>query len=345
MNNQNNGQNRAGNNAQNNGQNAQNNQNNPAPAAGGGQPNRYLPRLHDLFPKLFTGRGDCNPHAHWLKWLDYCTAHGLNNQQRIDQFLFTLDMDAREWIADHQFQNPVELRDSFVGYFSGFGSREARLEAFRACKWDPVEKVDKYASKLRRLAAQLNIDNDLLKDQFMQGLPFEMRQFIVMSGVNDLNGLVRLAQRFADIQKEKLPSVPQVSFSVQEAMHCKLEGLMDCVKQMAITQQQYMAFQQARAEERPSRFDSYQSRSRQDSRSRSRDRRDKRDRRDRTERRDRSASRDNSRTRNKSPYPGKSRSKSPARDLACHFCGSYGHTWKRCFKLEEQIRSGKLKDF
>lgn len=296
--------------------------------------NANLPRLHDLFPKLFSGDSGCDPHAHWLKWMDYCQKHNLNDQQKMAEFQMTLDFGARTWIAEKRFNAVNALRDAFISYFSGYSSREATLEAFRSCQWDGVESVDVYAGRLRRLGAQLNMNADLLKDQFLQGLPFECKQSVVMSGVNNLDDYVHLAQRYADLQKHRKPlAIPQVSFSMQnDLVNNKIDGLIDCVQQLAVVMKNDRHRDHYDQQDRGRNRNRYRS----DSRNRHSISRD---------RKNRSLSREKNKPRHKSPYPSRDSSRSKSGDRTCNFCNKKGHEWRQCFRLEDSIKAGKVKDF
>ena len=320
--------------------------------------NLPLPRLGDIFLKKFSGEAHCNPYAHWLEWEDYCELYQLTPQQQIDRFKHTLTSDAREWISGKAFQTPNELKDSFIQYFSGFRSREASLEAFRNCKWIPGECIEKYASKIDRLGQRLNMGNDLIREQFLNGFPVDMKIAVIMSGAATLAEMKSKAQRYADLQKEKHVQVAS-HFSFTES---KLDSLVREVadlklttKSLADNSSKYCSYQH---NSRDQSRDRYQNKYR-DGRSRDRYRSDSRGRRP-----DRSLSRgrytNRSRDRNNDYYRGRRSDRSASRGRQvrvrdptpastnreaydCWYCGQDSHGWKQCVKLAKELAAGNVK--
>ena len=202
------------------------------------------PRLSDIIGKKFSGEANSNPYAHWMEWEDFCEAYNLTPQQKVDRFKQTLTADAREWISGKQFQNPDDLKDQFIQYFSGFSSRTASLEAFRGLKWIPGECIDRFAMKVTRLGERLQMGDELIQEQFLNGLPFEMKTAVIMSGAADLAEMKSKAQRFADLQKER----QGVShFAIQdtgiETLKKEMADLCIITKALVENQKQYLSYE------------------------------------------------------------------------------------------------------
>ena len=336
--------------------------------------NRNLPRINDLFPRLFTGEQGENPFSHWLKWEDYSDSHQLPNQQKIDQFKNTLNGEAREWISGKVFGNVNELKDQFTQFFSGQSSREASKETFRSLKYSATETLARFAQRVQRSAERLQIDNEGVIEQFLRGLAYEMRRSVVLSNAVTLVEMVRAGERYEQMEREKqnvsFHSTPQVYAARYDGdLDKKFEKVLDCLQSMAISQERFFSMQQQVRE-----YKEFRSRGRSDSRDRfakhgsrarsesgdryskfprNRDRSTSRNRGDRfRSSNDRSSSREGRSSmrnqyrdsRNKSPYPNSPKRGNIERD-ECGFCRKFGHGQDNCYKLQNLIASGKLQEY
>ena len=174
--------------------------------------------------------------------------------------------------------------------------------------------MEQFALRLRRAAQLLQYNDDMIKDQFISGLPENIQIAVGIAGPQNLQNTISTAQRYVDMTGSRevgftLPSVDDVSSSMAS---------LD-------------------VQERPSR-DSYRSsrgRQRHRHRSRSRD-----------SYRGRSGSRDTYRGRSssagnykkgRSPTPGRTTGKT------CDYCGIRNHLWRQCRKLAREMKDGKVK--
>jgi hypothetical protein len=277
----------------------------------------------------------------------------------MDQFKLSLTGEARDWIANKQFQNADELKGAFTLYFSGLLSREASMEAFRALKWSPSESIEKYMKKLCRLAGTLNLGQEILKEQFLNGLPFNMKMFIIMSGAGNLQDLTAKAQRYADLMKEKQQSSVSLgeAFAVQRERE-DIEQLSVCIKDLALNQDRIMTMMAKSMERREDRFRhrsqsrdrrNYSRGSRDTSRGRQEYSRDssrgRREQRHMSQERFRNSSRSSDRSRIRDQTPHRQRDNS---QIVCNFCEKKGHTWRQCHMLAnklDNLHKDEKKDF
>ena len=209
---------------------------------------RQVPRLRDMFPRLFSGQDQDSPYSHWLKWEDYCNAYNLTPAQAVDDFKFSLCGDARDWIAGRNFQNPNELKKAFQLYFSGHISEDGSLEAFKSEKWNPPEPVEKFMTRLRRLAAAQNIGDRFVVDQFLTGIPPEMKTAIAMNGGRTIPEVVERAQRYVDLSRDLRKSrsvvVTDTFNMVQQRGHDDFRELAFSMREMAVSQNRIMSLLQ-----------------------------------------------------------------------------------------------------
>lgn len=303
-----------GNAAQAGNQNAQNGNQN------GGIPR---PRLGDIFKYKFAGNPNENPNAHWLEWEDYCELYNLDQREQVLRFKYTLTGNAREWISVKVFRNPGELKESFISYFSGYTSRESAIEAFRGAKWQQGECVERFANKLTKLGRRLNLNDELIREQFLDGFPLDMKTAIIMSGAADLNAMKVKAQRYADLNKERQVQVGH-HFAVVDTGMEELRRDMDELK--LLTKSLLQAAQHDDDADMLFAFNkSGQFRGRSQLRSNSKTRSNSK------------GSGNGKTVKYRDPTPGKNTG-----SVKCWFCGE-DHLYSKCRALFEQLSSGKLK--
>ena len=201
------------------------------------------------------------------------------------------------------FADADNLKRRFIEHFSGVHSREGTVAAFRGCKYVPGESMETYLAKLRGYAERLGYDDDLIADQFREGLPYDIRIQVSMARCNTLDELVETAQKYSDLTSSKQK---EVSFSTTELL-CKIESLETCMANMQ-TNYSRNNEQRGRPKSPHSRTQSFRSHSR----SRSPYHRDSRD------------SRNSRRNDNK---------------IKCNYCGKEGHKWRQCRKLSQDMGS------
>ena len=177
-------------------------------------------RVTDYLPKRFSGEGTQSPLAHWLQFADYLQIHAVPAPQQVNRFKLTLSGDARLWFEGKAFNDLNALKNSFIEHFSGYHSREGSLAAFRSIKWKHGEAMETYLGRLRPLAERLGYDNDQIRDQFIEGLPHDVKVSVVMARCGDLNTLVETAQKYIDLIKSH---PKEVSFSHTEEISYKDE--------------------------------------------------------------------------------------------------------------------------
>lgn len=285
----------------------------PAPAAAA--PVHAPLRRSDFFPSKFSGSQNQNPYAHWLAFDDYADLHQLNNNQRLDEFKRTLEGQARLWIENKQFANIALLRASFIEHFSGVHSREACVKLLRNTTYKVGESMEEYLGRIRPIAERLGYNNDLILDQFKEGLPHDIKMAVSMSRVVNLQDTVDAAQRYVDLQGGKSKEVSFTfasSDSEQELSKLQdvVSSLSDEVKQLSI-----------RKDDRPSGRSSIRSPS--------------------PYRRHRSSSYSR---RSPSPYRRpQSSSSSYSQEMKCHYCGIPGHRYAQCRSLKRDRMNNNVK--
>ncbi len=174
-------------------------------------------RDSEFFPPKFAGNtGDC-PNAHWCNFEDYCFYQNLqlNNLQAgqlnnlVNRFKTSLSGQARLWIEGNVFANSNDMKQQFVSNFSGMLTLEGTPKMFRKITYIKGETMEKYLTKIKLIANHLNYNDDLVKDQFITGLPENIAIAASMSGAQNLNQLVQAAQHYQDMTEQK-----EVGFSL-----------------------------------------------------------------------------------------------------------------------------------
>ena len=173
-------------------------------------------RLGDFFPRKFDGGGGDSPLAHWLQYEDYCGVHDVEADVRLTRFRMTLSGQARLWMEGKQFEDLNDLKRRFLEHFSGVHSREASVAAFRSIVYKPGESMDAYLDRIKPLAERLGYQDELVKDQFLHGLPHDVKVAVSMANCDTVADMVVAAQRFSDLQAGRV-SVREVTFAVGEA--------------------------------------------------------------------------------------------------------------------------------
>lgn len=319
-------------------------------------------RASDFLPPKFLGNQGQNPMAHWLSFSDYCTMHQLPDAQKIERFKITLGGEARTWIDGKQFANVNALRQRFLEQFSGMHTRDGTVKMFRKEKYRMGEAVESYCTRLRMIANQLNYNQDMVKDQFLDGLPDNVATAASMANADNLDAMVTAAQRYID----RTGSAKQVSFSLaaQEEMVSSFQNMYVSESDSrdrgrSREQERGRSASRERSGSRNFRQDRFRDNSRdnfrqdrynsQRNRSYSRDRGDSRDRYDRYNR-ERGDSRDRydrygsqrGRSRYRTDRNQYRTRNNPNQDKTCDVCKIKGHLWRQCRKLRQMIRDGSV---
>ena len=254
-------------------------------------------RLSDFFPQKFTGENNASPLAHWLQYQDYCGANELVQAEWVTRFRITLSGQARLWIEGKQFADVNDLKRRFIEHHSGVHSREASVTAFRAISYRQGESMETYLGRLKPFSERLGYQEELLRDQFLSGLPHDVKVAVSMSAANTTAGMVEAAQRFVDLQNSQ-PRVREVSFAVgkgEKTLHSQLESMRKDIDKL--------------------RFDSEGGRPSRDKFSKSPQM---------NRRGTRSAVRGRTDFRH-------------VRAGRCNYCNDEGHFWRDCFKLQKDM--------
>ena len=285
------------------------------------RPSDFLPQ------KKFGGRPGEDAYSHILEYEYYCRAQNLNAQAQLARFGGTLTGQALIWLDGQNFHGYNELREAFLTYFSGIHSREGAVEQWKTTIYTPGESIDQYLVRLRRLAQRLNYNNELIKDQFLAGLPANIRVNAAINGGN-LNEVAQRAQRYIEMTSGSQANVTSgITFQMTD-LQMALERINVLEEKFG-----YRGRTERRAQT-PGRSGENRSSSRDRDRrnrerSRSRDRRPYKE----QDRRDRSKSFDRRRERSKS------------RDRrSCFWCFEEGHQILQCdgFKAYMKKRNSKL---
>ncbi len=186
----------------------------------------------DFFPDKFDGKGGTSPASHIHSLTDYFQAQGIvGDQERLRRFRTSLKGKAREWYQNRNFAVYADLCRTFIEHFSGFHSRDSSAQKFRKLKYEHPEDMESYLSRLRVLADTLGYNNELIKDQFIQGLPDEVRNYVSILSPPNMEGCVDIAQRVLD--SKGYSSSSSVSFAVDynTPESSKIEGRLDDISE------------------------------------------------------------------------------------------------------------------
>ena len=159
-------------------------------------------RQNDFLPKPFFGLKDSNPRSHFLSYEDYCNIHELNDADKLARFKLTLGGEARQWLEGKQFQNFQDMKNQFIRYFTGAHTQMGTTAQFRQAKYRPGETIEKYGERIRSLANEGNIGEQMQVSQFLLGLPAQLRKALSASGLANLNELITRAQHMIDLDFE-----------------------------------------------------------------------------------------------------------------------------------------------
>ncbi len=165
-------------------------------------------RINDFLPSKFCGMQGQDPKSHFLSFHDYANVHGLdpdNLDQLIIRFKHTLEGPTRLWVEGKNFENINDLQTSFMRYFSGIHSREANARNFCSLENKQGVSIEDYASKICNAAEQLGsaeqlgYSDDLIRDQFLRGLPGTLQVQLSLTGAQNLGQLTEFAQKYMDL--------------------------------------------------------------------------------------------------------------------------------------------------
>ena len=173
-------------------------------------------------PSKFNGDKNQNPRSHFLSYNDYLQIHNIRDVDiQIARFKHTLSGPARVWFENKDFDDLDDLKNRFTQYFSGVHSREANARQFRTLVYKTGENLEEYLTRIRTSANQLGYDDNLIRDQFVAGLPHTVQTRLSMSGRNNLQELVDMAQRYMDltINVRKVifdPTIPSIIYLISK---------------------------------------------------------------------------------------------------------------------------------
>lgn len=175
------------------------------------QQNAQILRVNDFMPQRFDGQTLSDAPAHILSFEDYCQLQNIKEDvPRVQRFRVTLSGQARLWVEGKEFATWDILKKSFLQYHSDSHTRESAVASFRSSSYKHGETAEQYLQRLKRLAERLEYGNDMVKDQYISGLPAEAKTAVAMARPANLAECVELAQQFLDLNKQK-----EVSFNLQ----------------------------------------------------------------------------------------------------------------------------------
>ena len=286
-------------------------------------------RVSDFLPGKFSGNKDQDPKSHFLSFHDYLQIHDIANDdmdQILARFKNTLAGQARIWIEGKVFADLDTLKKTFLRYFSGLHSREASARHFRSIRFLPGQSMDQYASTIRSAAETLGYNDDLVRDQFLQGLPKQLQLQLSMAAQQNLDHLIGLAQKYVDLTTTTGP----VSFDDTQAFGTfgddRIKTMSDAITKLT-EQVQNLAKPDTfeKTENRPSRTCGRSPGQRVSRNSQSPRRSSKSP----AVTPDRSTDRHRNRNQNKPQ---------------CSYCKKFNHTWRDCRKLARDM-SSRSRDF
>ena len=157
----------------------------------------------DFLPARFSGEKNENARAHFMLYEDYLTLQNIppDDPARVQRFASTLSGPAHIWFTDHDFADFNALRNQFLSYFCGMHTREASARQFRLIKYHPGMTVGEYLSEIRACAERLGYGQDMIRDQFLAGLPNALQIQLALQGDRPVLELVQKAQRYLDLSQ------------------------------------------------------------------------------------------------------------------------------------------------
>ena len=128
-----------------------------------------------------------------------------------------------------------DLKRRFIEHFSGVHSREASVAAFRSIVYKPGESLESYMGRIKPLAERLGYQGELVKDQFLHGLSYDVKVAVSMAGCDTIEGMVIAAQRFVDLQTGRA-STREVTFAVNEteAVRSEIENMREDLRSLRV---------------------------------------------------------------------------------------------------------------
>lgn len=153
-------------------------------------------------PRKFSEQTFVSPAAHILSFNDYLKAHNVqDDRQKIFRFAMSLEGKPRRWMEDKEFASYEDLKRDFLGYHSGMLSRESSARYFRNLHFELGETIPEYLTRLKDCAKRLGYGPDMIKDQFLSGLPEKLLNLVGTMGDRPIEDIVGAAQRQLDLAK------------------------------------------------------------------------------------------------------------------------------------------------
>ena len=312
---------------------------NPAPQVQVQQP--PLRRL-DHFPNKFHGAKNEDACGHWLEMEDFWQAQNIPAQNRIDNFKLSLSGKARLWFEGKNFANIQELKTAFVNHYAGVRERNATRAKLKQEKLKPGETVDEFLTRLQPMLQALNYDDaqkiDLLNDCLSEEMLFEVN----MLNPGNLQEFVNAAQRYLDLSASKTKKAVEFNITMQNS---KFDTITEKLDNLCLVL--HSMNHRGRSVDRRDRGSRYRSQSNDSSqRSNSRSRSDRYKSPGYRDSRFRRSNQSNYRRDSRSQSPRYTdRSKSPRHRrqdsnerLTCNYCKKPGHVWRKCFKLDQDMK-------
>ncbi len=105
----------------------------------------------------------------------------------------------QNWVEGKVLEDLDTPKTTFLQYFLGLHSREASAwHSWSICLL-PGQSMDQDASTIRSAAEKLSYNDDLVRDQFLQGLPKHLQLQLGMAAQQNLHHLIGLAQIYVDL--------------------------------------------------------------------------------------------------------------------------------------------------
>jgi hypothetical protein len=178
--------------------------------------NQQQLKVSEFLPRNFNGTNASEARAHFLSFRDYLVIHHVNDaNEAITRFRFTVTGKARRWLEGRNFQDVDDLERQFLTRFEGAPPEEADVETLTKLKMVAGESIEDYSFRVQELTQRLAIPARLTLGYFIQGLPAQMKLFVMGQNPNNIDAAIASANRYKAISTSASgENIPKVAFNL-----------------------------------------------------------------------------------------------------------------------------------